>query len=111
MAGHLLVSQPNGCAARLRGRTAIPAEFAEQGQAREITDLAPDEVVPTAGRSAALVALAGMAMGLAVVPALVGVGSAPAAFGWVAGGAAVLAAVAGGVKLAAVGWALTAPID
>src|SRR2546427_10364411 len=51
MAGQLLVSQPWGCEARLRGRTAIPSEFAAQGSAREVTDLAPDEVAATAGRA------------------------------------------------------------
>src|SRR2546421_10684617 len=70
MAGHLLVSQPYGCEAQLRGRTAIPSEFAAQGAAREVTDLAPDEVAATAGRAAALVAVLGVATGLPMVPGL-----------------------------------------
>src|SRR5438270_7527291 len=108
MAGQLLVSQPNGCEARLRGRTAIPAEFAEQGRAREVTDLAPDEVVVTPGRAVALVALAGLVLALAVLPALVGLRIVPAASGSAAVGVGLLVAVVGGVKLAAVGWGLAA---
>jgi len=106
MAGQLLVSQPIGCEARLRGRTAIPAEFAEQGRAREVTDLAPDEVVVTPGRAVALVALAGLVLALAVLPALVGLRIVPAASGSAAVG--LLVAVVGRVKLAAVGWGLAA---
>src|SRR2546427_13246053 len=101
MAGQLLVSQPWGCEARLRGRTAIPAEFARQGQAREVTDLAPDEVAATAGRAASLVAAAGLAIGLGALPVLVAI--APGAGRWLAVGAGGLVAVAGGGKLAAGG--------
>src|SRR2546427_10191258 len=98
MAGQLLVSQPDGCGARLRGRTAIPLEFARQGQAREVTDLAPDEVAATAGRAASLVAAAGLAMGLAALPGLVAV--VPGAGRRLAVGAGSVGAVAGGVKVA-----------
>ena len=103
MAGQLLVSQPWGCEARLRGRTAIPSEFAAQGSAREVTDLAPDEVAATAGRAAALVAVLGVAIGLAMVPVLVVL--VPVTGQWLAAGAASLVAVVGGVKLAAWGGA------
>src|SRR5207249_5889168 len=65
-----ILSQPHGCEAQLRGRTAIPSEFAAQGSAREVTDLAPDEVAATGGRAAALVAVLGVAIGLAMVPVL-----------------------------------------
>src|SRR2546425_8279900 len=109
MAGQLLVSQPDGCGARLRGRTAIPLEFARQGQAREVTDLAPDEVAATAGRAASLVAAAGLAIGLAALPVLVAI--APGAGRWLAVGAGGLVAVAGGVKLAAVGRGLAAGVE
>src|SRR3989442_14650329 len=84
MAGQLLVSQPWGCEARLRGRTAIPSEFAAQGSAREVTDLAPDEVAATAGRAAPLVAAAGLAVRLGAVPAPLPVG--PGGGPWVGGG-------------------------
>ena len=103
MAGQLLVSQPHGCEAQLRGRTAIPSEFAAQGSAREVTDLAPDEVAATAGRAAALVAVLGVAIGLAMVPVLVLF--VPVTGQWLAAGAASLVAVVGGVKLAAWGGA------
>ena len=103
MAGHLLVSQPYGCEAQLRGRTAIPSEFAAQGSAREVTDLAPDEVAATAGRAAALVAVLGVAIGLAIVPVLVVL--VPVTGQWLAAAAASLVAVVGGVKLAAWGGA------
>ena len=109
MAGQLLVSQPWGCEARLRGRTAIPSEFAAQGSAREVTDLAPDEVAATAGRAASLVAAAGLAIGLGALPVLIAV--APGAGQWLAAGVGSLVAVAGGVKFAAVGWALAARFE
>ena len=84
-------------------------EFARQGQAREVRDLAPDEVAATAGRAASLVAAAGLAIGLAALPVLVAI--APGAGRWLAVGAGSLVAVAGGVKLAAVGWALAARFE
>src|SRR2546427_7226559 len=101
MAGQLLVSQPWGCEARLRGRTAIPSEFAAQGSAREVTDLAPDEVAATAGRAASLVAAPGLAIGLGGVPVLVAV--APGAGPWLAARAGGFGAGAGGGKFAAGG--------
>src|SRR2546430_17687020 len=109
MAGQFLVPQPDGCGARLRGRTAIPLEFARQGQAREVTDLAPDEVAATAGRAASLVAAAGLAIGLAALPVLVAI--APGAGRWLAVGAGSLGAVAGAGKLAAVGWGPGGPVE
>src|SRR2546426_7244246 len=102
MAGQLLVSQPWGCEARLRGRTAIPSEFAAQGSAREVTDLAPDEVAATAGRAASLVAAAGLAIGLGAVAGLIAV--APGGGPWLAAGAGGLVAGAGGGEFAAGGW-------
>src|SRR5437660_2447367 len=109
MARQLLVSQPHGCEARLRGRTAIPAEFAVQGSVREVTDLAPDVVAATSGRVASLVGVAGLAIGLGVLPIVVAL--VPTAGQWLAVGAGSLVAVAGGVKLAAVGWALAARFE
>src|SRR2546427_12954207 len=94
MAGQLLVSQPWGCEARLRGRTAIPSEFAAQGSAREVTDLAPDEVAATAGRAASPGAAPGLAVGLGGVPGLIAV--APGAGPWRAAGGGGLGGGAGG---------------
>src|SRR5256885_17180665 len=103
MAGQLLVSQLHGCEAQLRGRPAIPSESGAQGSAGEVTDLAPDEVGATAGRAAALVAVLGVAIGLAMVPVLVVL--VPVTGQWLAAGAVSLVAVVGGVKLAAWGGA------
>ena len=100
MAGQLLVAQLRWCAARLNGGTAIPAEIAlAAGEAAD-----GEEVVALAGpgRVAALVAVVGVAVGLAVLPALIGLGLGPSSF-WerVAAGLGGLVAVVGGVKLAA----------
>src|SRR2546426_7789492 len=101
MAGQLLVSQPWGCETRLRGRTAIPSEFAAQGSAREVTDLAPDEVAATAGRAAPPVAPPGLAVGPGAVPGLIPVG--PGGRPMVGGRARGLGWVSGGGEVAAAG--------
>src|SRR2546426_2026141 len=108
MAGQLLVSQPWGCEARLRGRTAIPSEFAAQGSAREVTDLAPDEVAATAGRAASLVAAAGLAIGLGGVPVLIA--GAPGGGPLLGAGGGGVGAGAGGGEVGAGGGGPAGPI-
>jgi len=70
-----------------------------------------EDVTPVgSGRSIASIAVLGLAVALAALPALIGVGLAPAPVGRVAAGLGGLVAVVGGVKLAAVCWGLAARV-
>ena len=60
----------------------------------------------TLGRTAALIGVAVMAIGLAALPVVVALGPAPGAGAWLAAGAGSLVAVVGGVKLAAMAWGI-----
>ena len=70
-----------------------------------------EDVAPVhSGRAIALIALVGLAVGLAALPALIGIGLAPGPVGQVAAGLGSLVAVAGGVKLAALCWGQVARV-
>jgi hypothetical protein len=62
------------------------------------------------GRAIALIAVVGLGVGLAALPALIGLGLAPRPVGQVAEGLGSLVAVAGGVKLVAVCWGQVARV-
>jgi hypothetical protein len=98
MAGQLLVAQPRGCGARLKERTAIPAEIPEEMEG--------EVAAATLARSLATLAVLAAVVALALLPALVAVGLASGGLTSMAIAAGGLVAVVGGGKLAVLAWAL-----